>query len=513
MCTHLQKRDGRYYFRRRVPLDLVPLLCKTEISKALGTSNRAEAIRLCRAESLSTDEQFASLRSSKRSDPPAPDPVSSKVQSILAADAPEPIPHWAVPPEYTGPTYYDEEYERIQQLIADARDEGVDEDALIAEENAILQRMYIEREALRRLKAEEAAMPQAIHQAIERPQRRPASKSALYLPALIDAWAKERTPDARTVRKAELVARRFRAMVDLIPVPSIERRHAIAFKDALLASGQSASNTNKQLELLSVLLNFACANEMTETNAAQGIRVLVKKGAKAKARISFSLPALQAIFSSPVYAEDFRTAGGAGEAAYWLPLLGLLTGARLEELCQLAPDDVSEETYLDATGTRRTVWCMRFVHNEERGQGVKNAGSVRRIPIHPDLLALGFVEYAHNHKGKPRIFPHLKPNKYGEESAQWSKWFGKYLRGPCGVTDERMVFHSFRHGFKDVCRECSIGKDLADAIQGHDDGDASSDYGGEFYPLRPLVEAMSRFRIHDLTIPGLNATLLPALQF
>ncbi|MGY6121297.1 DUF6538 domain-containing protein (plasmid) [Paraburkholderia strydomiana] len=502
MCTHLDEREGRYYFRRRVPKVLQPILGKTELSKTLSTSNRAEAVRLCRAESLRSDELFAKLRADLKSaeapSSPVSDPISAKVRAIVSAAQAD--------ADATRRAREDAEREReedndwYQAVVSYARDEGLDEDEALAFDREVERRAQLERAVQRRLKDEGTALPQQAATSTEKPQ--PASKSALYLPALIDKWAKERTPNARTFAKAALVARRFREMVGPIPVKSIERRHAIAFKDALLASGQSASNTNKTLELLSVLLNFARANEMTKMNAAQGVRVLVKSTTKPKARISFNLPALQSIFSSPVYSEHVRPDGGAGEAAYWLPLLALLTGARLEEMCQLAPDDVFEETYLDATGTQHAVPCVRFVHNEERDQGVKNAGSVRRIPLHPILIALGFVEYAHSHKGKPRIFPDLKPNSYGEESGNWSKWFGKYLRGPCAVTDNRMVFHSFRHSFKDACRECSISKDLADAIQGHDDGDASSGYGSEYHPLRPLVEAMSRFAIYGLTLPA-----------
>ncbi|WP_407669213.1 DUF6538 domain-containing protein [Paraburkholderia phytofirmans] len=47
-CTHLIKRGSRYYLRRRVPSDLIPVLGKSEITKALGTSDRGLAVVLCR---------------------------------------------------------------------------------------------------------------------------------------------------------------------------------------------------------------------------------------------------------------------------------------------------------------------------------------------------------------------------------------------------------------------------------------------------------------------------------
>ena len=64
-----------------------------------------------------------------------------------------------------------------------------------------------------------------------------------------------------------------------------------------------------------------------------------------------------------------------------------------------------------------------------------------------------------------------------------------------------MVFHSFRHSFKDICRECGIGEDVRDALQGHSEGDSAGGYGGEFYPLCPLVKAMERYTVHGVTLP------------
>lgn len=67
MCTHLKRREnGRYYIRRRVPLDLVPILRKTEFSKALGTSDYAEAVKRCREEGVRLDNEWAELRAASQ---------------------------------------------------------------------------------------------------------------------------------------------------------------------------------------------------------------------------------------------------------------------------------------------------------------------------------------------------------------------------------------------------------------------------------------------------------------
>jgi integrase len=64
-----------------------------------------------------------------------------------------------------------------------------------------------------------------------------------------------------------------------------------------------------------------------------------------------------------------------------------------------------------------------------------------------------------------------------------------------------MVFHSFRHTFKHEARAMEIPEDISDAITGHASGKVSRNYGGTDYPLRPLVEAMNRFKIPGFVPP------------
>ncbi|MEW9581021.1 DUF6538 domain-containing protein [Paraburkholderia sp. DGU8] len=66
MCNHLIKRGSRYYIRRRVPLDLVSILGKPEITKALRTSDRAEAIARCRLEGVPLDSEWSALRAASQ---------------------------------------------------------------------------------------------------------------------------------------------------------------------------------------------------------------------------------------------------------------------------------------------------------------------------------------------------------------------------------------------------------------------------------------------------------------
>lgn len=206
-------------------------------------------------------------------------------------------------------------------------------------------------------------------------------------------------------------------------------------------------------------------NAKIPTNLAQGVRAADGSNKKAK-RLPFSLLALQAIFSSPVYADRWFPEHIGSGAAHWVPLLALFHGARREELCQLRPEDVYEEVYLGEHGEDARCWVLRIT-GDGPDQHIKNAGSVRRFPIHPEIISRGFLEFVSAQRGQPRLFNDLRPDRHGDAGAAFGKWFNRYIRRACNVTDSRMVFHSFRHNFKDYCREAGIPEDVSDALSGH----------------------------------------------
>jgi len=426
MCTHLQRRGGRYFLRRAVPLDLREQYGKREITRALGTSDRRVAVVLCRRLGLEIDDAFRLARNQQMvcfvpiAQPPVLAIPRPPIEAVKPAPPPEPV--------VSGPTLGD----------------------------------------------------------------------------LADKWEAERQPDAKSIAATRRAVRRFTEMVgDILPC-YITRSHAVAFKDALLASGQTGVNTNKHMVVLNVLLNHAVANGIIEHNPARGVKVAVKRNAK-DARHPFALADLQAVFTRlPAYAGKPAPRHIGQAAAYWIPLLALFYGARREELCQLRPEDIYEETYLDDTGADRTAWVLRITDAGE-GQQVKNVGSVRRVPLHAELIARGFLDFATRQRGQARLFSHLKPTPQGAEGEAFGKWFSKNLRTVCGITDPKLVFHSFRHSFKDHCRALMISEEVSDALSGHASGKVSRRYGGLAFPLYPLVEAVGKYRVPGLVLPGQTA--------
>ncbi|MBK0058658.1 hypothetical protein IAE40_08430 [Pseudomonas sp. S44] len=59
MSDHLMKRDGRFIYRRRFPVEVASIVGRTEFRKALGTSDRKEALQLARVVSVDFDRTCA----------------------------------------------------------------------------------------------------------------------------------------------------------------------------------------------------------------------------------------------------------------------------------------------------------------------------------------------------------------------------------------------------------------------------------------------------------------------
>ncbi len=79
----------------------------------------------------------------------------------------------------------------------------------------------------------------------------------------------------------------------------------------------------------------------------------------------------------------------------WLPWLCAYSGARINEVAQLTPSDVFQVG---------EDWFFRLT--TAGGKSLKTISSARRVPIHPAIIAEGFVEFVRSHKNQAaRMFP------------------------------------------------------------------------------------------------------------
>jgi integrase len=178
------------------------------------------------------------------------------------------------------------------------------------------------------------------------------------------------------------------------------------------------------------------------------------------------------LFDQPLHkAYKLPTNSKAGkDAAYWIPLLGLYTGARLGELAQLRVIDV----HIDGSVP------MLSITSQGDGQRVKTKAGLRSIPIHSELIRLGFLDFVEKAKkgSNDSFWPDL-PKREGKPGGYFSHWFSEY-RNSLGF-DKAPDFHCFRHTVRTQMAEAGIPEAVIDTLVGHE---ISGSVGAKVYTHR-----------------------------
>ena len=276
---------------------------------------------------------------------------------------------------------------------------------------------------------------------------------------LFDRWQAETKPAASTLSTWRGVVRSLREHLKHDDAGRITADDVIGWKDSLVAAGRSGKTINDgHLAALRALLTFGVSNRLLPTNVAVGVRVAAKRKA-GEGRLPYT------------DAEVGRLLGLArGEGAAhlrWLPWLAALTGARIGELAQL-------------WGSR--VIIIDGIHvlelrPAEDGGSFKNEGSERTVPLHPAIIAEGFLDFV-KVRGKGPLF-------YGRSSGDptrkhaskgVSNRVGEWVRAS-GFTDPRKdPNHALRHWFKSAASRAGVQDSVVDAIQGHAGKSDADDY-------------------------------------
>ena len=206
------------------------------------------------------------------------------------------------------------------------------------------------------------------------------------------------------------------------------------------------STRRAYMGLAKSLFTYAIDNDYVQENPVISGLIPPKKQNTREQRQPFDDPEdLNKIFDPETYLEWSRSR----PSRFWLPLMALYTGCRLEEMAALYTEHVHQVDGL---------WCIEVIDDYDRE--IKNRNAIRTVPLHPTLVnQFKFPEYVNNVK-TDRVFPELKMVnfKYGHD---FSKGFGRYLRNKIKIKDPKKTFHSFRHNvsnhlYQKVVAESSI---------------------------------------------------------
>ncbi|CAM3531888.1 site-specific integrase [Bordetella sputigena] len=257
---------------------------------------------------------------------------------------------------------------------------------------------------------------------------------------------------------------------------------------------------NERVTKIRGIYKIAVGKHVLRVNPAAGTLGVKESGAKKrkKRRLPFDSIDLQTIFGSEIFTQHKRSKGQSGEASYWTPVLMYYTGARPEELAGLALSDLVDDPKLG--------WYLNVVDRpsdddldlfddvpESHRRTLKNAVSIRRVPVANELIDLGLlrhVEWLRAHKATV-FFPTLKKDFHGKLSGAFSKFFGRYKRS-LGIADKRKVLYSFRHCMKDMLEAAGVPSKYLQRLLGHTgDGNVTDGYGSDL-PFNRMVRYFKR---------------------
>ena len=507
---HMYRRGAIYVWRRRVPLTLVQKWGRREISFSLRTTNRDEAARLARTLSTTADRLFDRTMSN-------PELTVDQIEALARkwfAEAMDLDEEHRLQIRYgeamhTRTEEYDDpvvaDLEMLSWLEGECKEalayndfarvrfdvEGILSEAGIPVDGKSETFKRLSR-ALLRANVEFFRIAQSRrvgNYAVEpkdplfRPQVQTMASvpvvpedpalSSLSLCKVMDAYVEAQMRDgewvAVTKKNAVSKLKLFVETMGEKPVDTVTRDDIRDWREVLADEGELTNNTIRHhFKVVAAMFNWAKEEKKaTIDNPTKGLM----PPADDPKRDAFTAEELKTLFRSPMYTghssitrRDVRGSAVVKDFKYWFPLIGLHTGMRVEEIAKLRTEDVHQED---------GVWCFDI-------KKAKTKAGERLVPIHPRLIAMGFLDHVKSVKDG-RLWSELTPNGEGSYSHRFVVWFPEYRR-LIGIDREGLVFHSFRHTFVSRLEEAGVDTNKIARIVGHKITNITAgDYGGKFF--------------------------------
>ena len=272
----------------------------------------------------------------------------------------------------------------------------------------------------------------------------------------------------------------------------------------------SPTTQNQYMDTFRDILQLAVRKELLGANPAQGMKALKKDHlSDNEKRRPWSLDQISAFFTSPFYkscAPGAATPYDKNDRAwrFWLPLICLFMGMRPNEVCQLHAADLKR--------TPSGTWYFDLVPSTDVAgvKTLKTATSRRRIPIHPELERIGLIAFVQERQLvdlSVYLFDGLKADKYGNRAAYPLRRFRETFLPEAVTLGERQEFYSLRHSFRDALRRCNAPPDALQALGGWSQGKLVSDSYGD-----GLDPDYQRQWIAKVAYPGLDLSFLHTPQ-
>ncbi len=288
---------------------------------------------------------------------------------------------------------------------------------------------------------------------------------------LFDRWRKiSRGSDEETS-----TCRRYRPAIESLiafvghnDAQRITNKDVAAWTEYLINSENKAHSTVKKVHLTAVsgMLHWASDNGLIEPVQIKArLKIPRQQLGRSKGYTEEESTRILRVAQAYTPSAQSRESKYLSNAKRWLPWLAAFTGARIGELAQLRKEDIRERD------------GIQFVLLTPEAGTIKS-GRFREVPLHPQLVELGFLKFVDLSRTGPLFHGLVKDSDTSRQPAEnTGKRLAAWLRAegltPNGVAPN----HGFRHRFKTIATELGLPSRVVDAIQGHTSGRAADNYG------------------------------------
>ena len=252
---------------------------------------------------------------------------------------------------------------------------------------------------------------------------------------------------------------------------------------------QTPQNINKRITKLSVFGNWGVRQGLLITNPFSGMKFSVKK--QPHTRQPFTAGELRIIFKPETYlkwtihfSHPYRKDRVSNHLPYyWIFLLGIFSGMRTNEMCQILLSQVKKE---------KGIWFI-FIEDSEETK-VKTENAIRKVPVHPQLIDLGFVDYvtAQKKSKRGRLFWELSEDRDGFAS-HVSRHYNQRFLPAVGVWKKyTKVLYCTRHTFINKLYSEKVDENVIKTLVGHEKEFTMKHYGGDPFTPERLLEEISK---------------------
>jgi len=457
-----------FYYRCRIPYDLTQWFNATDYKRSLRTKNPTYAKRLLKLHISRTESTFTMLRSGLLDDAQMQEVVNEYINHGLTG-------RW--------------KDKRLSSVTASRVD---DASAIPNQEVSINQ-------------AAEVTKDNMLSDIVEK---------------YIQEYKDTETVGSTSVYELETKCRLFVRIVGNIDIKSVTRDTMLEFLKVLRHMPRNMSKQRKYdgktieeviaMKPIDTLSDTTVSNYLVRVssffawayragyvsrNPADGIKFSKKKMLRPdELRKAYSSDDLQRLVESYVNlpAEE-KAKFKRSPDRFWIPLIALYSGMRLNEICQLHVEDVLKDSETD-------IWYFNVEVSEDGSKTIKTAAARRMIPVHEDLIKIGFIEYYKTivAGNKPRLWMGLTKSVRGYHR-NFVYWFlghmsiKGFLRTYV-TTDEKLNFHSFRHTFINALKQKMADKLVLAEIAGHSSNSETFGRYGKPYELKAKMAVMKQLQ-------------------